>query len=126
MIDLYLSIFLWAEFRKPKGGIKLYTLYDAKTSIPSFMYIINAIVHDVNIIDIIPYEAGSFYVDEKGYTDFLRLYKIHTNRSFFVTRAKENLQFKSMYSRAVAKITVDHISKLMIYKSRIEYPEKLR
>lgn len=128
-IDLCLSIFWWAEFRKHKGGIKLHTLYDVKTSIPSFLYITNAIVHDVNIMDIIPYEAGSFYVVDKGYTDFLRLYKIHTHGSFFVTRAKENLQFKRMYSRAVDKTTgvqSDHIGKLVIYKSKNEYPEKLR
>jgi hypothetical protein len=128
-IDLCLSIFWWAEFRKHKGGIKLHTLYDIKTSIPSFLYITNAIVHDVNIMDIIPYEAGSFYVADKGYTDFLRLYKIHTNGSFFVTRAKENLQFKRMYSRTVDKTTgvqSDHIGKLVVYKSKKEYPEKLR
>jgi hypothetical protein len=128
-IDLCLSIFWWAEFRKHKGGIKLHTLYDVKTSIPSFLYITNAIVHDVNIMDIIPYEAGSFYVADKGYTDFLRLYKIHTHGSFFVTRAKENLRFKRMYSRAVDKTTgvqSDHIGKLEIYKSKNEYPEKLR
>jgi Domain of unknown function (DUF4372)/Transposase DDE domain len=128
-IDLCISIFWWAEFRKHKGGIKLHTLYDVKTSIPSFLYITNAIVHDVNIMDIIPYEAGSFYVADKGYTDFLRLYKIHTHGSFFVTRAKENLRFKRMYSRPVDKTTgvrSDHIGKLEIYKSKNEYPEKLR
>jgi transposase len=80
-----------AEFRKHKGGIKLHTLYDVKTSIPSFLYITNASVHDVKIMDIIPYEAGSFYVADKGYIDFLMLYKIHTNGSFFVRRAKENI-----------------------------------
>jgi transposase len=128
-IDLCLSIFWWAKFRKHKGGIKLHTLYDVKTSIPSFLYITNASVHDVNIMDIIPYEEGSFYVADKGYTDFLSLYKIHTNGSFFVTRAKENLRFKRMYSRAVDKTTgvqSDHIGKLEIYKSKNEYPEKLR
>jgi hypothetical protein len=128
-IDLCLSIFCWAEFRKHKGGIKLHTLYDIKTSIPSFLYITKAKVHDVNIMGIIPYEAGSFYVADKGYTDFLKLYKIHPNGSFFVTRAKENLQFKRKYSRAVDKtigVQNDHIDKLMIYKSKKEYPEKLR
>lgn len=128
-IDLCLSIFWWAEFRKHKGGIKLHTLYDVKTSIPSFLYITNAIVHDVNIMDIIPYEKGSFYIADKGYTDFLRLYKIHTNGSFFVTRAKENLRFKRMYSRAVDKTTgvqSDQIGKLEIYKSKNEYPANLR
>jgi len=128
-IDLCLSIFWWAEFRKHKGGIKLHTLYDVKTSIPSFLYITNASVHDVNIMDIIPYEEGSLYVADKGYTDFLRLYKIHTNGSFFVTRAKENLRFKRMYSRAVDKTTgvqSDQIGKLEIYKSKNEYPANLR
>jgi hypothetical protein len=128
-IDLCLNVFWWAEFRKHKGGIKLHTLYDVKTSIPSFLYITNAIVHDVNIMDIIPYEKGSFYIADKGYTDFLRLYKIHTNGSFFVTRAKENLRFKRMYSRAVDKTTgvqSDQIGKLEIYKSKNEYPANLR
>jgi hypothetical protein len=128
-INLCLSIFWWAEFRKHKGGIKLHTLYDVKTSIPSFLYITNAIVHDVNIMDIIPYKAGSFYVADKGYTDFERLNKIHTNGSFFVTRAKENLRFKRIYSRAVDKtigVQSDHMGKLEIYKSKNEYPEKLR
>jgi IS4 transposase len=128
-IDLCLSIFWWAEFRKHKGGIKLHTLYDVKTSIPSFLYITNDIVHDVNIMDIIPYEAGSFYIADKGYTDFLKLYKIHTNGSFFVTRAKENLKFKRIYSRAVGKTTGvinDQIGKLVIYKSKNEYHAKLR
>jgi IS4 transposase len=80
-------------------------------------------------MDIIPYEAGSFYVADKGYIDSLRLYKIHNHGSFFVTRAKKNLQFKRMYSRTIGKTTgvqSDHIGKLMIYKSKKEYPEKLR
>lgn len=128
-IDLCLSIFWWAEFRKHKGGIKLHTLYDVKTSIPSFLHISNASVHDVNIMDIIPYEPGSFYIADKGYVDFLRLYKIHTNGSFFVTRAKGNLKFKRMYSKAVDKKTgvqSDQSGRLVVYKSKKEYPEKLR
>jgi len=128
-IDLCLSIFWWAEFRKHKGGIKLHTLFDIRTSIPSFLHITTARVHDVNIMDIIPYERGSFYVADKGYTDFLRLHRIHANGSFFVIRAKENLQFKRMYSRVVDKSTGvlnDQIGMLVVYKSRIEYPEKLR
>jgi len=127
-IDLYLGIFWWAEIRKHKGGIKLHTLYDVKTSIPSFLYITNASVNDVNIMDIIPYEAGSFYVADKGYIDFLRLYKIHSHGSFFIIRAKENLQFKRMYSRTIDRTTgvqSDHFGKLMIYKSKKEDPEKL-
>jgi hypothetical protein len=128
-IDLCLSVFWWAEFRKHKGGIKLHTLYDIKTSIPSFLHISKASVHDVNILDIIPYEAGSFYVMDKGYIDFCRLFKIHSQGSFFVTRAKDNLRFKRMYSKAVDKTTgvqSDQIGKLEVYYSRKDYPDKLR
>ena len=128
-IDLCLSIFWWAEFRKHKGGIKLHTLYDVKTSIPSFLYITNAKVHDVNILDIIPYETGSFYIVDKAYIDFLRLHNIHAKGSFFVTRAKDNMRFKRMYSRDVDKTTgvlCDQIGKLETYKSKKDYPDKLR
>jgi len=128
-IDLCLSVFWWAEFRKHKGGIKLHTLYDIKTSIPSFLYISTASVHDVNILDLLPYEAGSFYIVDKGYTDFCRLFNIHTHGSFFVTRAKENLRFKRMYSKSVDKTTgvqSDQIGKLEGFYSRKDYPDKLR
>jgi hypothetical protein len=128
-IDLCLSVFWWAEFRKHKGGIKLHTLFDVKTSIPSFLYISNASVHDVNILDLIPYEMGSFYVVDKGYTDFGRLHKVHTQGSFFVTRAKSNMRFKRMYSRVVDKTTgvqCDQIGKLETYYAKKDYPDKLR
>ena len=128
-IDLCLSVFWWAEFRKHKGGIKLHTLFDIKTSIPSFIHITTARVHDVNIMDLIPYEKGSFYVADKAYTDFNRLHRIHANESFFVIRAKENLQFHRMYSRAVDKtkgVIHDQVGRLLGPKSRTEYPEKLR
>jgi IS4 transposase len=124
-----LSIFWWAEFRKHKGGIKLHTLYDVKTSIPSFLYVTNAKAHDVNILDIIPYETGSFYIVDKAYIDFLRLHNIHAKGSFFVTRAKNNMRFKRMYSKEVDKTTgvlCDQIGKLETYKSKKEYPDKLR
>ena len=128
-IDLCLSVFWWAEFRKHKGGIKLHTLFDIKTSIPSFIHITTAKVHDVNIMDLIPYERGSFYVADKAYTDFHRLHRIHANGSFFVIRAKENLQFKRMYSKAADKtkgVINDQIGRLLGSRSRTEYPEKLR
>ena len=128
-IDLCLSVFWWAEFRKHKGGIKLHTLYDIKTSIPSFLYVTKASVHDVNILDSIPYEAGSFYVVDRGYIDYRRLYSIHSKGSFFVTRAKDNLRFKRMYSKKVDKtagVQSDQIGKLEIYYSKKDYPEKLR
>jgi hypothetical protein len=128
-IDLCLSVFWWAEFRKHKGGIKLHTLYDVKTSIPSFLHITTASVHDVNILDLIPYETGGFYIVDKGYIDFKRLYKLHLKGSFFVTRAKDNMRFKRMYSRAVDKTTgvlYDQIGKLEAYYSKKDYPEKFR
>lgn len=128
-IDLCLNVFWWAEFRKHKGGIKLHTLYDVKTSIPSFLHITTASVHDINILDIIPYETGSFYIVDKGYIDFERLYRLHLKGSFFVTRAKDNMRFKRMYSSPVDKTTgiiYDQIGRLETYYSRKDYPEKLR
>jgi len=120
-IDLCLSVFWWTEFRKRKGGIKLHTLYDVKTSTPSFLYITNAKVHDVNILDFIPYEAESFYVVDKAYPDFLRLYQLHTHGPFFITRAKDNMRFKRMHSRKANKTTEvlsDQIGKLGTNKSK--------
>jgi hypothetical protein len=128
-IDLCLSVFWWAEFRKHKGGIKLHTLLDVKTSIPSFFYISNAKVHDVNILDLIAYESGSYYVMDKAYIDFKRLHKIHLNGSYFVTRAKNNMRFKRMYSNPVNKNTgvqCDQIGKLETYYPKKDYPDKIR
>ncbi len=128
-IDLCLSVFWWAEFRRQKGGIKLHTLYDVKTSIPTFLYISNANVHDVNILDLIPYEAGSFYVVDKAYIDYRRLYRMHTQGAFFVTRAKDNMRFNRMYSMPVDKeqgVRYDQIGKLETYHPKKEYPDKLR
>lgn len=126
-IDLYLSVFWWAEFIKHKGGIKLHTLYNVKTSIPGFLYITNAKGHDVNILDFIPYKVGSFYVVDKAYIDFLRLYKLHTQGSFFIARAKDNMRFKRICSRKVNKTTgvlSDQIGKLEIYKSKKRIPKQ--
>ena len=128
-IDLCLSVFWWAEFRRAKGGIKLHTLYDVKTSIPTFLHISNANVHDVNILDLIPYEAGSFYVVDKAYIDYRRLYRMHTQEAFFVTRAKDNMRFNRMYSKPVDKdkgVRYDQIGKLETYYPKKEYPDKLR
>lgn len=128
-IDLCLSVFWWAEFRKHKGGIKLHTLYDVKTSIPSLVLITSAKVHDVNMLDALTYEAGSFYIMDKGYIDFTRLYRLNCCKAYFVTRAKENMQFRRIYSNKVDKTTeliYDQIGKLETYKSLKSYPEKLR
>tara|TARA_R110002124_G_C8871864_1_gene507801 strand:+ start:120 stop:1289 length:1170 start_codon:yes stop_codon:yes gene_type:complete len=128
-IDLCLSVFWWAEFRKAKGGIKLHVLYDVMTSVPSFVHISNASLHDVNVLDIVPFEAGGFYVMDKAYIDFARLYAIHLQKAFFVTRAKENLRFKRMYSRPADKakgVKYDQTGKLEGHYSKKGYPEKLR
>jgi hypothetical protein len=105
VIDLCLSVFCWATFRKAKGGVKLHTQYDVRTSIPVFMEVSAASVHDVNMMDAITYEAGSFYIFDRGYLDFERLYFIHQSKSFFVIRAKTNLKFERLYSSAVTKST---------------------
>jgi hypothetical protein len=128
-IDLCLSVFWWAEFRKTKAGIKLHTLYDVKTSIPTFLHISNAKVHDVNILDMIQYEAGSFYVVDKAYVDYRRLYRLHSQGAFFVTRAKDNTRFKRMYSSPVDKkqgVRYDQIGKLETFYPKKAYPDKLR
>jgi hypothetical protein len=90
-IDLCLSAFCWATFRRSKGGIKLHTQLDLKTSIPEFISFSTAPVHEVNVLDYIHFEANSFYIMDRGYVDYKRLYRIHTGGAFFVTRAKDKL-----------------------------------
>jgi len=128
-IDLCLSVFWWAKFRKAKGGIKLHTLYDISTQIPAFIHITSAKVNDMNAMDVIPYEREAYYVFDRGYVDYTRLYKITRQSAFFVVRAKSNLQFTRMYSRKVDKTTgvvLDQVGKLSGFYTSIQYPEKLR
>lgn len=128
-IDLCLSVFWWAKFRKAKGGIKLHTLYDISTQIPAFIHITSAKVNDMNAMDVIPYEREAYYVFDRGYVDYTRLYKITRESAFFVVRAKSNLQFTRMYSRKVDKTTgvmLDQIGKLSGFYTSQQYPEKLR
>jgi Domain of unknown function (DUF4372)/Transposase DDE domain len=128
-IDLCLNVFWWAEFRKAKGGIKLHTLYDIKTSIPSFIYICKASVHDLNIMDLLYYEVGGYYIFDRGYNDFARLFKINQCSAYFVSRPKDNLQFKRMYSNKVCKengVLLDQVVKLTGFYAFKKYPEKLR
>ncbi len=128
-IDLCLSLFPWARFRKRKGAIKLHTLLDLRGSIPSFIHMTEGKTHDVRILDDLPLEPGSFYILDRAYLDFFRLYTLHQHRVFFVIRAKSNLQSRRVYSRAVDK-TMDLISDQTILltgpKSKTEYPEHLR
>ena len=127
-IDLCLDVFWWAKFRKYKGGIKIHTLYDIETQIPTFLHVTNAKVNDVNAMDVIPYEIGSYYVFDRGYNDFKRLYKIKTLDSFFVIRSKKNLQYKCIkWKRRLPKnILSDAEIELTGYYPHQYYPESLR
>lgn len=95
-ISLCLSVFEWAKFRKHKGGIKVHTLFDIETQVPAFIHITNAKPHDVTAMDVIPYESGSYYVFDRAYNHYKRLYRIHSCGSFFVVRAKKNLKYKTV------------------------------
>ena len=128
-IDLCLSVFWWAEFRKAKGGIKMHTLYDVKTQIPSFIYITPASVNDVKAMDQIPYERGSYYIFDRGYNDFERLYRINKLEAYFVLRARDNLNFDRRYSQKVDQqsgVKYDQIGVFAASRSRSRYPEKIR
>lgn len=128
-IDLCLNVFWWAKFRKTKGGIKLHTLYDITTQIPAFIHITAATVNDVNALDYIPYEEGAYYIFDRGYVDYSRLYKITLLSAFFVVRAKSNLQFRRIYSQKVDKTTgvqSDQIGNLTGFYVSKDYPVKLR
>jgi hypothetical protein len=128
-IDLCLSVFWWAKFRKNKAGIKLHTLYDVVTQIPTFIHITEATVNDVNAMDLIPYETGAYYIFDRGYIDFKRLYYITKLSAFFVTRGKSNLKFRRIYSNKVDKSTgvlCDQIGRFTGFYALKDYPEKLR
>jgi transposase len=128
-IDLCLEVFWWAEFRKHKAAIKLHTQFDIKASIPTFIDITDGLTHDVNFLDKIIYEAGAFYIADKGFVDFERLYFIHKANAFFVTRAKDNMNYRRVYSAKVNKrkgIKCDQTIKLNNFYSAKDYPEYLR
>ena len=128
-IDLCLSVFWWAKFRKAKGGIKLHTLYDVTTQIPAFVHITPATVNDVNAMDYLVYEPCAYYIFDRGYVDFKRLHRITLHSAFFVIRGKINLKFKRMYSRKVNKsngVIYDQVGKLTGFYVSQDYPDKLR
>jgi transposase len=128
-IDLCLSVFKWAKFRKKKGAVKLHTLMDLRGNIPVFMAITTGKVHDVKILNQIIFETGAFYIMDKGYYDFERLYLIDQAKAFFVIRAKRNIKFKRLYSHTVNKTTglkCDQTIKLTGAKTSLLYPDKLR
>lgn len=109
-IDLCLSLFPWARFRKKKGAIKLHTLLDLRGSIPTIIIVTCGKIHEVNILDQLIFEADAFYIMDRGYLDFARLFKIHLAGGFFVIRAKKNFDFNRLYSRPVDKLTGVSIS----------------
>ena len=128
-IDLCLSMFPWANFRKNKGAIKLHTLLDLRGSIPTFIHISDGKLHEVNTLDIVPLEAGAFYIMDRGYLDFARLYKISQACAFFVIRAKSNLKCRRVYSHPVDKTTgliCDQSVMLTGFYQAKDYPDKLR
>jgi len=128
-IDLCLSLFPWARFRTAKGAVRLHTLLDLRGNIPSFIHISDGKLHEVNALDLIPLEAGAFYIMDRGYTDFSRLHAVTQASAFFVIRAKSNLKCRRLYSHPVEKSTgvvCDQSILLTVPKSAGDYPDKLR
>ena len=127
-IPLCLSVFWWAKFRKKKGGVKAHVLYDLEAQVPAFYHITTASVYDSKAMLEIPYETGAYYVFDRGYNNFGELYRIQRMESFFVVRAKSNLQYRCVrWKRRMPKnILTDAEIELTVYKSRKDYPENLR
>jgi hypothetical protein len=127
-IDLCLSVYEWAHFRHSKGGVKVHTLFDLETQVPTIFHITKAKIHDVNGMDVIPYEPGSFYVFDRAYGDFRRLYHVKEVGSYFVVRAKKPLRYRHVrWKRRMPKnILSDSIIRLTVYKSKHDYPAVLR
>ena len=127
-IPLCLSVFWWAKFRKRKGGVKAHVLYDLESQVPAYFHITKASVHDSKAMKEIPYESGSYYVFDRGYNAFKELYRIHRHESFFVVRAKKNLQYKCIkWKRRMPKnVMTDSEILLADYITSKKYKEKLR
>ena len=127
-IDLCLSVFWWAKFRKHKGGIKVHTLYDVETQVPAFFHITEAAVHDSKVMSVIPYETGSYYVFDRGYNDFKQLYRIEEIGSYFVIRAKKNLQYRVLkWKRRMPENVLSEAEiELTGYYPSKHYPKRLR
>ena len=127
-IDLCLKLFPWANFSTYKGGIKIHTLYDVETQVPAFIHITEAKINDVRAMDVITYESGSFYVFDRAYNDYHRLYKIHMMDSFFVVRAKTNIKARVLkWKRRLPKnILSDCEIELTGFYTQKSYPETIR
>jgi len=129
-IDLCLSVYPWAPFRQHKAAVKLHTLLDLRGAIPTFIYISDGKMHEVNTLDHLAIEPGAYYLLDRGYLDFARLYVIHQSGAFFVTRAKSNTKFKRRYSKPVDRqathVICDQIGVLTVHYSSKDYPDALR
>lgn len=131
-IDLCITVFKWAKFRKTKAAIKLHTLLDIQGSIPVFIHVTDGKYHDVNVLDILEIETGAFYIVDRGYTDFSRLHRLHLSSAFFITRLKANTAYKRLYSRKVSHkdkekgVRCDQIIRFTGPLSVKRYPDKLR
>jgi hypothetical protein len=128
-IDLCLSLFDWAPFRAAKAAVKMHTLLDLRGAIPAFIHLSDGKMHEVNVLDFLPIEAGAFYVMDRGYLDFGRLYKMHQGGAFFVTRAKRNLNARRVYSAAKVRsagIMCDQTITMNGFYASQDYPEHLR
>jgi hypothetical protein len=128
-IDLCLSLFDWAPFRSTKAAVKLHTLLDLRGAIPAFIHISDGKWHDVNVLDLLAFEAGAFYVMDRGYLDFARLYTLHQSGAFFVTRAKSPMDARRVYSAGTDRasgVVCDQRVMLNGYYSARKYPEHLR
>ena len=129
-IDLCLSVYPWAPFRSAKGAIKLHTLLDLRGAIPSFIHITDGKTHEINILDDLIIEPGAYYLLDRGYLDFGRLFAIHQAQAFFITRAKSNTKFKRRYSHSVDRtnsdILCDQTGVLTVFYSSKDYPSILR
>lgn len=128
-IDLCLSVFPWARFRKTKAAVKLHTLLDLRGDIPTFIWITDGKVHDVNVLDHLIPEPGSIYIMDRAYLDFKRLYQMHQSSAIFVTRAKTNTGLRRIYSQNVDKTTGVRCDQIVVptgYYTKKDYPEKLR
>jgi hypothetical protein len=129
VIDLCLSLFPWAKFRKQKAAVKLHTLFDLRGNLPARVFITPAAIHEINILDQLVFEPGAIYIFDRGYFDFARLYKITQAMATFIIRAKSNLNFRRLYSRPVDRsrgLRSDQTILLNGYYSSQDYPDKLR
>ena len=129
VVDLCLTVFWWGKFRKHKAAVKLHTMLDVRTAIPTFIHVTGGSVQEVKILDVFSFDAGSYYILDKGYHDFTRFYRIHKAGAFYVTRAKQNFAFIRIASRTVDKKTGVKCDQTVRLKNKlvsVAYPEHIR